>query len=350
MNESAPESRDDVAWELFAHGLLTQRAEDERSGAKFRREARVRAILEELDAPPAKQRTPRNEARSIWLRLSGLVAAVLATVAMWFAWPSHRTPAYAEMLIERAVLSATNEVHVFRVEVDKTFEPRRSRHRRSRRRGPYRMQATWLAALGTDRRWNVRKVDGSQLVFDGTEIGSDGKSVWVKAPNGHAFELFMNPRDIEVANLSHVMSYYELRPFLETLLKELDVRLLERRDGTVRFGGSYTREPMPARAWHKRHRHHKAWMRHHLLGTTGEIDFRIDEQSGRLLQLTLEQKGRYPGSVHIVRQDTPKDLAAAGFLFDPPRVRVSPSWKFWAWAGLLGKAWRRIARQKKRQK
>lgn len=321
----------ELARQLFAHGLLCEAAEVERPLAKERREARIRAILDRLQ-PPAGE-PPRRRAASR-LELFVAAAAVVAAALLWFARPGAATPIHAERLLERARRNTESGVHVFEVELDTIL-----RRRGKRRERGLRYRSTWLAALAPGRRWNARKITGSYPLVRGTELGSDGETMWVKAPNGYAFDLFMDPKGIEVTALQPVLAYYQLRPFLETVLRDLDLEVVSRQGGRVRLAGSYEYERVPPRRMDP-----SQWIRNAFFGDRGRIELTLAEDTGALLELDMVQGEPAPGRIRVTRRKTIADLEKAGFDFDPPRVRVKPNMKFWHWLRVLAAAWRRARR------
>ncbi len=331
-DRAAPATAKHIARELFAHGLLLQYTEQLADDGEARQERRVRAVMKRLRAEatvPGKHTVLRRR-----YTILAAAAALLAALLLWRS-ADPATPVHADALLSR-VLQATNTgAHVYEVQL-RLQQPSRHKGKLVTK------SSTWIAALASGGRWNVRKVKGNLFFVDGAEFGSNGKVVWIKPPTGRAFELFIDPRQVEVMQLAPVLHYYELRPFLETIVSELDIRVTatENTPGgrIIRMTGSYKREAAPVTHHKKRHGHGPRDFRDRLLGTSGRIQMRVDENTGLLLELELKQQAPRPSSFRLRRMSTPKSLADAGFEFDPPRLRVAPRFKFWVWMHMLHRA------------
>lgn len=335
------------AHELFVHGLLLHERGANRTGARSHGDARIRAVMASIEGEKTVH-TSRQAPRP--RRLAPMVAAAAAAAAVvllgsWLAWSSWRkwTPAYAETLLENAVREHDQGVHVYEITMIGRWDTR------------------WRAALAPNRRFHWQRLDKGD--WGPTELGSDGKVLWIKSPTGPAMEVpLKSPEIVELTALAPVMNYTELKPFLEVLLDELDVKVVGRADtaagATVTLGGSYRlqteveeeRPKRKKRGWHRKHsqRRSRPDARRLFLGDAGRIEMTVLEESGRLLRIAMNQEKPGTGSFEAQRVPTPKNLAAAGIVFDPPRLHTSPQQKLLAWASRLGwNVFKRKARKRR---
>ena len=374
----------EVARELFAHALLHQRAERLAAGHEMRREARVRAVLERMhgdgttgkadgnaqDAPAIAATEATSRSWSLKL-VASLAAAALVVVAVLF-WPRRDwTPMFADQLIERAALTTQSGVHVYEV---------RLVHRTVRRR---QRSTVFHVALAPDRRFHAKLIEGERpLLSIGSEIGSDGKSIWARARTGQTFDLpFDTSNIVQRLTLEPELSYYQLRPLLESVFQglkfEVESLRVKRSGGReVTLRGKYAGEagkreetPRTARGastsdkptWRERRRRYRRKRYGQrgrrslrrtpaaLLGTHGEIRVVIDEDSGMLLSLNAVETAPAARRLELRRLD----VGTRDFNFDPPRIRSAARVSSKAWARLAARGawqiWRRLWARKPKQ-
>ena len=365
--EEAPTA--EVARELFAHGLLSQRAERLNPGHGIRREARVRAILARVDGPEpatASSTDTTNEAtrtgsdaqrlrlreptRGLKLAIS-LAAAALVVLAVVF-WPRRDwTPMFADQLVERAALATQSGVHVYEV---------RLVHQSSRRG---QRSQLWHVALAPERRFHAKLIEGERpLLSVGSEIGSDGKSLWARSRTGQTFDMpFDTSSIVQRLTLEPELSYYQLRPLLRSVFQGLEfevdgVRVKRSGGREITLAGKYVRKVeerrKPRRRSEQRRRKSRRGEQRRrsrssrspttLLGTHGEIRLVIDEDSGMLLSLNASESAPRARRLDLRRLD----IDTKGFDFDPPRIRSAARVSSKAWARLAARGawqiWRRL--------
>lgn len=347
-------SPQDRARELFVHALLETQSRAHRAADA----ADVQRVLDHLDsaraatatAPVSLARTRTGSLRRFsWLAAAALLLGLAIT--MWSQRDA--TPAYADEIFESALAKAASSTHVYDVEM---------RFRKSG--GRLRVMKLELA-LASGSRFHAKISKGGRLLADGAEFGSDGKVVWGRGRGraSEAFELAVHqPDKFAWGGLGAELPYYELRPFLEARLGELDLKVSERKNGVAVLRGDYETKGMRSTPmWHHASRRWKRIATEYT--TRGELRVHVDESSGQLMYIRrtvnserrherrsksrMRRFGRhyhYPEleSFELRRRE---GASAEGFEFDPPRMRATPFWQHVSFWGRLGRTIRSSMRR-----
>ncbi|MFQ5506731.1 MAG: hypothetical protein ACE5F1_18325 [Planctomycetota bacterium] len=326
-----------LAGQLFVHGLLTVIAEEKRRGAADRREARVRGVLtklsdtgggETLVLPAGRRYRPRT-----WYAAAASILLAFGLFALW----RNLQPDSVEALLGLAIERNQRGVHVYRARWQ--FEKADGTTSTS----------IYRIALGGDSRYHVQ-IEGLR---QGTiHFGSDGHVVWAKSPVGDCFELGRLTPGYTIPGIVNAdLYYYDLRPLLARILTEdLVLRGYEEEAGgrvalldgefeihrperwsrkgprsrrRSRWGRRSRRPPEERQSSERRWREIRE--RYSFLfpfPSKGRLTIKLEESTGLVLDLRMENS-RGTEKFTLKRIETPMDLAAAGFDFDPPRRRTS---------------------------